>query len=136
MPIHGLIVGAVLLIAVGGCGGSSAGPTAHPTAAVAAPVTALGGSGNGQSQWFHLDAGTYRITLKADQGGRLRDTALMRHAVSGPNPDGSYSNAQAPVIAMVNGAGDDIETLAAGDYVLVVAALDSVPWTLTVTRVR
>lgn len=126
------VISAVLAGAA--CGSSSGHPEAQAVHSPTAPAMALGGTGSVTGHWSHLDAGTYRITLKADGGGQLQDEALMRHRVGAPGSDGTYTNDQAPIVAFLTGAGDDVEVLPAGDYVLVVIGLDQYGWSLTVTR--
>jgi hypothetical protein len=94
---------------------------------------ALGGSASTQGTWTHLNAGTYLVAWKADDGGSLSGEALMRHRVGSPDPNGTYTNAGAPIVALIDHAGTDVEELPAGDYVLVVSMVEPKGWTLTVT---
>jgi len=132
---------AVLAVALAGFAlhqrAASPAPAARAAIVAAAPAMAIGGSDSHTSDWAHLDAGTYRIVMKSDDGDALSAQTIMRGVADPkPQPDCSRgcSNAQAPIVALV-GSDPVMVSLLAGHYVLdVVVVGRSAPWTVTVTK--
>jgi hypothetical protein len=127
-------VPAVVLLSLGAACGSSQGAARATPSAVAPVAAALGGTGSMTGNWFHLEGGRYRITWKSDHGEALSGTCLVRQSLVAGTPT---SVDQTTPVAFLGRPGEDVETLAAGDYFINVAVLtgSSVDWTVDITKI-
>jgi hypothetical protein len=118
---------AVAVLALAGCGATSA-PATRSTAAAPEPAMAMGGTDSKTSSRFALDAGTYRIAWMADGSQHLSGEAIVRGG-------GEAEQAAMPVVALVSADSEQTVQLPAGHYAVDVALLAPAGWTLTFTKV-